>query len=193
MHEFNLDFEHHRNARHMWEGRERGRGGRERHEFGFGRGRGRGERPFEQGDLRWLVLDLIATQPRHGYEIIKEIEDMFSGQYVPSPGIIYPTLTYLEETGMVASDAQAGKKLYTLTEEGRAYLEANSEAVQAVRARIDAFRARVGGPPAPEMIRAMGNLRSAISVRLAKGPLSPESLAKVTAALDRAASEIERS
>jgi len=192
MHEHHHHCGHHRDARFMWEGRERGRGGRDRHD-GFGRGRGRSERPFEQGDLRWLALDLIATQPRHGYEIIKEIEDMFSGQYSPSPGIIYPTLTYLEETGLVASDAQASKKLYSLTEEGKASLTENHEAVEAVRARVEAFRIRVGGPPAPEMMRAMENLRKAISVRLAKGALSPESLATVTAALDRAAGEIERS
>jgi len=143
-------------------------------DFGRGRGPGRPERPLEQGDLRWLVLDLIAAQPRHGYEIIR-------------------ALTFLEETGLISSEAQATKKLYTLTEEGRIALEANAAEVQSARDRIDAARMRFGGPPAPEMMRAIGNLRSAIQVRLAKGELSPESLAKVTAALDRAAGEIERS
>ena len=158
-----------------------------------GRGRGRSERPLEQGDLRWLVLDLIASQPRHGYEIIKAIEDMLNGQYIPSPGVIYPTLTYLEETGLISSEANATKKLYTITNEGRVALDANSASVQAVRERIEAARIRFGGPPAPEMIRAMYNLRVAIQVRLSKGELTPESLAKVTAALDRAAGEVERS
>lgn len=167
--------------------------GRDRHDFGFGRGPGRAERPFEQGDLRWLVLDLIATQPRHGYEIIKAIGDMLNGQYTPSPGVIYPTLTYLEETGLIAGEAQGGKKLYSLTDEGRAALETNAAAIQSVRARIEAARGRFGGPVAPEMMRAMDNLRSAIQVRLSKGELSPESLATITAALDRAAGEIERS
>src|ERR1700678_2981821 len=97
-------------------GRRGHRHGRDHDEFGFGRGHGRGERPFEQGDLRWLVLDMIATQPRHGYEIIKEIEDMMRGRYAPSPGIVYPTLTFLEETGLIASEAQATKKLYTITD-----------------------------------------------------------------------------
>jgi len=170
-----------------------GHHGRDRHELGHGRGRGRSDRPFEQGDLRWLVLDLIATQPRHGYEIIKAIEDMLNGQYTPSPGIIYPTLTFLEETGLVASETQATKKLYSLTEEGRAALVANASTVEAVRSRIEASRSRFGVPPAPELMRAMDNLRSAIQVRLAKGELSPESLATITAALDRAAGEIERS
>jgi DNA-binding PadR family transcriptional regulator len=169
------------------------RGPWDRHGGGFGRGGGRSERLLEQGDLRWLVLDLIAVQPRHGYEIIKAIEDMMSGHYTPSPGVIYPTLTYLEETGLIASEAQATKKLYSITDEGRAALEANAAAIQAVRARIEGARMRFGGPPAPEMGRAMDNLRAAIQVRLAKGEISAESLAVITAALDRAASEIERS
>jgi len=169
--------------------------GRDRQGFGFGFGRGpeRPERPLEQGDLRWLVLDLIAVQPRHGYEIIKAIEDMMNGNYTPSPGVVYPTLTFLEETGLIASEAQATKKLYSITDEGRVALEANAAAIQAIRARIEETRTRFGGPPAPEMMRAMNNLRAAIHVRLSKGELSPESLAAITAALDHAAGEIERS
>jgi len=140
-----------------------------------------------------LVLDLIAAQPRHGYEIIKAIEDMLQGQYSPSPGVIYPTLTFLEETGLISSETAGTKKLYTLTEEGKTELTANVATVQAIRTRIGEVQARFGASPAPEIIRAMGNLRAAIQVRLRKGELSQESLAKVTAALDRAASEIERS
>jgi DNA-binding PadR family transcriptional regulator len=176
-------------------GRGPGRPGRDREGFGFGfgRGPGRGERPLEQGDLRWLVLDLIAAQPRHGYEIIKAIEEMLNGHYTPSPGVIYPTLTFLEETGQIAGEAQGAKKLYTVTDEGRAALEANAAEIQAVRDRLAAARGRFGGPPAPEMMRAMGNLRAALQVRLAKGELTSESLAAITAALDRAAGEIERS
>jgi DNA-binding PadR family transcriptional regulator len=166
-----------------------GRGGG----FGFGRGHDRPERLLEQGDLRWLVLDLIAAQPRHGYEIIKAIEEMLNGRYSPSPGIIYPTLTYLEETGLIISEAQANKKSYSLTEEGRAALKANASAVEAIRARIQETRERFGGPPAPELVRAMDNLRAALQVRLAKGALSEEALATVTSILDRAAGEIERS
>jgi len=173
-------------------GRE-GRGRHGRHEFGFERGHGRGERPFEQGNLRWLVLDLIAAEPRHGYEIIKAIEDLMKGRYAPSPGIIYPTLTFLEETGLIAGEAQGTKKLYSITDEGRASLETNAEAVGAVRERIEAIRQRFGSAPPPEMFRAMDNLRSAMQVRLSKGEISPESLATITAALDRAAGEIERS
>jgi DNA-binding PadR family transcriptional regulator len=139
------------------------------------------------------VLELIAAQPRHGYELIKAIEEGMNGHYVPSPGVIYPTLTYLEETGLVQSEAQSNKKLYSITDEGRAELEANSESVQNVRARMNEVKSRFGGPPAPELRRAMENLRAALQVRLTKGQLTPESLAVITAAIDRAAGEIERS
>ena len=176
---------HHGGERHWGE---RGFGGPE------GRGRfGRGGRPFEQGDLRWLVLDLIAAEPRHGYEIIRAIEEALGGGYSPSPGVIYPTLTLLEETGLIAGEVQGAKKLYRLTDEGRAELETQAATVQAVRARLEEARARFGGAPKPEIMRAMGNLRAALQVRLSKGELAPEALRAITAAIDRAAGEIEGS
>jgi|HubBroStandDraft_6_1064221.scaffolds.fasta_scaffold06404_2 DNA-binding PadR family transcriptional regulator len=187
-------------------GDDRGRRGGRRHrrghegagfgwEFGGPQGRGPGQhgRPLEQGDLRWLTLDLIASQPRHGYEIIKAIEDALSGHYTPSPGVIYPTLTLLEETGLIIGEAQGSKKLYRLTDEGRAEVEAHAADISAARGRLEKANARFGGSPAPELHRAMNNLRAAIQVRLAKGQLSAEALGVITAALDRAAGEIERS
>ena len=159
----------------------------------WGRGPGGGRRPLEQGDLRWLTLDLIAAEPRHGYEIIKAIEEAFGGHYSPSPGVIYPTLTLLEETGLISGETQGAKKLYSLTEEGRAELDAHAEEVEAVRSRLEAARARFGDAPAPEVMRAMQNLRAALQVRLAKGDVSADSVRAITAAIDLAASEIERS
>jgi DNA-binding PadR family transcriptional regulator len=161
-------------------------------EFGGPRGRGP-SRPLEQGDLRWLTLDLIAAQPRHGYEIIKAIEDALSGHYTPSPGVIYPTLTLLEETGLIAGEAQGSKKLYRLTDEGRTEVEVHAADIRAARGRLQEANARFGGSPAPELVRAMNNLRAALEVRLAKGELSTDALGVITAALDRAAAEIERS
>ncbi|WP_202947311.1 PadR family transcriptional regulator [Zavarzinella formosa] len=185
-------------------GNERGHRGGPRHwrgkegfgwEFGGpgGRGPGQSGRPFEQGDLRWLTLDLIAAQPRHGYEIIKAIADALNGHYTPSPGVIYPTLTLLEETGLIVGETQGAKKLYRLTDEGKAEVEAHAADIHAARSRLEQANARFGGPPAPELHRAMHNLRAALQVRLAKGELSPEALGAITAALDRAAGEIERS
>lgn len=161
--------------------------------FGGPRGPGRPGRPLGQGDLRWLVLDLIAAQPRHGYEIIKAIEDALNGHYTPSPGVIYPTLTLLEETGLISGEAQGAKKLYSLTEEGRAEVQSHSAEIRAVYERLAEARARFGGAPPPELFRAMDNLRAALQVRLAKGELSPEALRALTAAIDRAAAEIEHS
>ena len=172
---------------------ERGRGG-PRHMGGHpGRGPGRRRRPLEQGDLRWLALDLIATEPRHGYEIIKAVEDAFGGNYSPSPGVIYPTLTLLEETGFIAGETQGAKKLYALTEAGQKELDDHPEEVAAVRRRLEAARARFGEAPAPEVMRAMQNLRAALEVRLGKGDVTQETIGAITAALDRAAGEIERS
>ena len=130
-----------------------GRGGRHRHRrHGFGGRHGRGDdgdemragRMLGQGDLRLLMLALIAEQPRHGYEIIKLIEDATEGWYAPSPGIVYPTLTFLEETGYVTAQSEGMKKLYAITETGRANLKDNRELVAAVRERLAAAGARYG-------------------------------------------------
>src|SRR6201993_1892879 len=96
----------------------------------------RAGRMLAPGDLRLLALALIAEQPRHGYEIIKVLEDKTEGWYAPSPGIVYPTLTYLEEAGYVTAQADGAKKLYTITDEGRAYLDENRDFVDAVLERL---------------------------------------------------------
>src|SRR6266478_4094425 len=106
--------------------------------WGGGHGGGnmmRAGRMLAQGDLRLIALALIAEQPRHGYEIIKVLEDKTAGWYSPSPGIVYPTLTYLEEAGHVTAAAEGVKKLYTITEEGRAHFEENRKFVDAVLER----------------------------------------------------------
>ena len=82
------------------------------------------------GDLRLVALYLIERQPRHGYDLIKAIEDMSKGFYSPSPGVVYPALTYLEEAGFTTSSVDGNKKLYTITEEGRTHLGENREAVE---------------------------------------------------------------
>src|SRR4051794_33910362 len=85
-------------------------------------GAGRRGRVFDHGDLRFLILHLIAEKPRYGYEVIKAIEDQLSGAYSPSPGVVYPTLTMLEELGYATiSSAEGGKKLYAITPEGETF------------------------------------------------------------------------
>jgi DNA-binding PadR family transcriptional regulator len=158
-----------------------------------GRGR-RGGRLFDHGDLRFVILRLIAEKPRHGYEIIKAIEDQVGGAYSPSPGVVYPTLTMLEELGYATVGATEGaRKLYAATPEGLAFLDANRPAVDAVLARIDAARSAYGDGPAPQIVRAMENLRLALRLRLRRGPLTEVELQAITTALDGAATTIERS
>src|ERR1700739_4724755 len=114
-----------------------------------GRGGGLG-RFFAHGDLRLVILHLIAEKPRHGYEIIKEIEEQVAGAYSPSPGVIYPTLTLLEELGYVTvSTGDGAKKLHEITEEGRAFLDANRPAVDALLASMAETSRAHGGGSAP--------------------------------------------
>jgi DNA-binding PadR family transcriptional regulator len=103
----------------------------------------RAGRMLAQGDLRLIALALIAEGPRHGYEIIKLVEEKTSNWYSPSPGIVYPTLTYLEEAGYVTASAEGAKKLYAITEEGRSYLKDNRELADAVLGRLAAVGERV--------------------------------------------------
>ena len=166
------------------------RGGGHRHRRGgrFGLGR-----LFAHGDLRLVILHLIAEQPRHGYDIIKAIEDQVGGAYSPSAGVVYPTLTMLEELGYVTvSTGDGAKKLHTITTEGRAYLDAYRPTVDALLARMADANRTYGGGPAPQILRAMENLRLALRLRLARGPLSEEQINAVAAAIDGAAVSVER-
>lgn len=164
-----------------------------RHGGRGGRGGRGGGRFFDHGDLKLVVLALIAGQPRHGYEVIKAIEDMAGGAYSPSPGVIYPTLTMLEDLGHVTVEAIAGnRKQYAITEAGRAYLAEHDAEVRVIFARIEASAQETRGPDHPSLIRAMGNLRLALRLRFTRGDLSLESIAAIAAALDEAASKIER-
>jgi DNA-binding PadR family transcriptional regulator len=167
-------------------------------EFGFhGRGFGprhtrRASRVFEQGDLRYVILRLISEQPRHGYEIIKAIEEKVGGAYSPSPGVIYPTLTLLEELGYVSVEAaEGGKKLYRITEAGQAALDEKKVVVDAIFGRMADLQERFEAP-APRISRAMQNLGAALRVRMAAGPLTPEQLDRLTAAIDEAARKVEQ-
>jgi len=148
---------------------------------------------FAHGDLRLVVLSLIAEKPSHGYELIKSIEDRVGGAYSPSPGVIYPTLTLMEELGYVSVTAAEGpKKLYTITSEGKDYLKANRKTLEALDARMtDAGRSHRSGA-APQIVRAMENLKTALRLRAANGPLTPEQIGAVAAAIDTAALAVEK-
>jgi DNA-binding PadR family transcriptional regulator len=187
----------HRSHRHRWHFGHRSHGdGDDRHSHEDGRGRhrrGRSGRMFDHGELRLVVLALIAERPRHGYEIIKEIEDRVAGTYSPSPGVIYPTLTMLEELGHATVAESEGKKHYTITAEGTAYLDANKSAVDQAMAHMQSVKSAHGGGPAPEILRARVNLKMALRLREARGPLTEQQIRDIAAALDAAAVAIERS
>jgi len=162
------------------------------HRGGRGRGR-RSERLFDHGELRYVVLALIAEKPRHGYEIIKAVEDRSAGTYSPSPGVIYPTLTMLEELGHATVAEGDGKKLYAITPDGAAYLGVNQAALDGALARMESVRAAHGDGPAPAIIRATENLKLALRLRQSRGPLTEEQTHAIAAALDAAALAVERS
>jgi DNA-binding PadR family transcriptional regulator len=163
------------------------------HRQGGGRG-GRFGRFFEHGDLRYVLLGLIAEQPRHGYELIKAIEERFGGLYSPSPGVIYPTLTLLEELGYIRAEAAEGsRKQFTVTPEGTEFLATNRAVVDQIFARMAEVTRAYGGGPAPEIRRALRNLEAALTIRLGRGPLAADEVRAVTTILDRAAGEVEQS
>ena len=195
---------HHRHRHHRGEAQaagERGFGGPGRHGRGWsgfgpagagGPPFGRRGRVFEQGDLRWVLLSLIAEKPSHGYELIKAIEERLGGVYSPSPGVIYPTLTLLEDMGLIAAvQSEGARKAFEITDEGRAALETNKATVQAIFQRIAQLAERAGGGPAPQIIRAMENLRTALRLRLEAGKLADTDVTRIAAALDTAAKAVE--
>ncbi|AQR72401.1 PadR family transcriptional regulator [Sphingomonas sp. LM7] len=164
----------------MHDGREGGRGG------------GRGRRMFDGGELRLVLLKLIEEQPRHGYDLIREIEERSGGAYAPSPGVIYPTLTMLEDMALVEARAEGARKAFAITEAGSAELAGKAEEVAALFQRLAELgeqHARTSGGP---IRRAMGNLRAVLQERLAGSEVDPETLHEVAAILDEAARKIER-
>lgn len=167
----------------------RAHGGHRRHGGG-----GRGGRLFDYGELRLLLLAMIAENPAHGYELIKAIEERLAGAYAPSPGTVYPTLSWLDDMGYARiEEAEGNRKRYHITDEGAAFLEANRETVDALMARTGegGGRGRREGVP-PALIRAMENLRMALRLRVRQGPIDPETATRVADILDEAARTIER-
>ncbi|MDB5445918.1 MAG: PadR family transcriptional regulator [Phenylobacterium sp.] len=174
-----------RRSRHGWGGYGM-RGG-----WGGARG-GRIGRFLDHGDLRFVLLALIQEQPRHGYELIKELEARTGGAYRPSPGVVYPTLNLLEDEGFVRPSAgETARKLYEITDDGRKALEENRAGVDAVLSRM-AEAAERSGAAGPRVGRAMANLGMALQQRLSGPALTPEALDRIVALLDEAAAKIEK-
>jgi DNA-binding PadR family transcriptional regulator len=160
------------------------------------RGRGwkaRAGRIFEQGDLKYVILRLLAEKPRHGYEIIKELEERFGGAYAPSPGTVYPTLTMLEDLGYArAMPEEGGRKIYEITDEGRKHLEEHSETVDDIFERIARFVEGFFDTPMADLKHAFAGLGRATFYVASRAPNDRERLSKISEILKRAAADIER-
>jgi DNA-binding PadR family transcriptional regulator len=156
------------------------------------RSRGGGRRSarlFDYGELRLLVLALIAQAPAHGYELIKTIEDRFVGAYTPSPGVIYPTLSWLEDSGYASVEAEGGRKRYAITDEGQAFLDTNRQIADELFQRGgNASEGRRGR--SLQVQRAMHNLKTALRLRLVAGPADDAVIDSIAAAIDEAALKI---
>jgi DNA-binding PadR family transcriptional regulator len=179
-------------------GRERGLEGRGRHGFG-GPWRGRWERGFgggrlfDAGDLKLVILKLLSEEPSYGYQLMKKMEERLAGGYTPSAGVIYPTLTLLEEEGLASvSTSSDNKKVYTVTAAGREFLEENKQRVEELFARLDEARGGFERGRAPELMKAFMNLRGAVMARMFRGNVTAEQTKKITEAINAAAKAIDQ-
>ncbi|ANS41723.1 PadR family transcriptional regulator [Serratia inhibens] len=178
-----------RGGRHHFGGEhdeEHGRGGRG--------GRGGRHRMFEHGDLRLVLLALVARKPSHGYELIKAIDEASSGLYVPSPGVIYPTLTLLEEQDFLEPLTTGnGRKSYQITALGQSELQKHQAAVDLILARLaGAGRSHHHhGNLAEGISEAMNRLRSLLRGNVMRADLSPQQVERINKALLTAVATIE--
>jgi DNA-binding PadR family transcriptional regulator len=159
---------------------------------GWGRGRGR-RRMFDAGELRLVLLKLIADQPRHGYDLIRAIEELTHGVYAPSPGVVYPTLTMLQDMGLIEeAKGEGSRKAFQITAEGEAHLAEKADEVAALLERLEeagSDQRKAGGAP---IKRAVGNLLSALWHRATRDDMDEARLHQIAAILDEAAQKIER-
>ena len=156
------------------------------------RGR-RARRMFESGELRLVLLKLIADEPRHGYDLIRAIEEITGGEYAPSPGIVYPTLTLLQDMGLIEEAAGEGpRKPFQITEEGKTHLAEREEEVEALFERLRDLAPREDHNAGPAIGRAVKNLMTALRHRVGRDGLNDELLHEIAAILDEAAQRIER-
>jgi DNA-binding PadR family transcriptional regulator len=158
-----------------------------------GRGSRRGGRMFDQGDLKLVILQLLEEKPRHGYDIIKALEEKSGGGYSPSPGTVYPTLSLLEEMDYAkATLEESGKKVYSITDEGRKYLAENRATVDDVLERLVQFgESLFGGRPMISAHEAMGHLGRAYARIVMRGGATQAQIDQIVAILRRAATELD--
>ena len=155
-------------------------------------GPGRGGRMFDHGDLKFVILQLLEEKPRHGYDVIKELEERSGGRYAPSPGTVYPTLALLEDMGYATAALESGgRKVYSITDEGRKYLVENQGTVDDVFERLAQVGASIFGEqmrPAHEAMAALGKAYMHVTLHRTA---DPEYVRMVTEIVQRAATDLE--
>lgn len=160
---------------------------------GHHRGGGRRGRLFGPGELRLVLLHLISETPRHGYELIKAIEELAGGAYAPSPGLVYPTLSMLADEGMtMEAEGGGARKAFAITDMGRAEVAERRDDVAALLERLKGVGEADAQRSSPPVARAVGNLMTVIRIRAASGELDRETAHHVAEILDDAARRIER-
>ena len=160
---------------------------------GPGRRRERRGRMFGQGELRLALLALIAEKPSHGYELIKEIEEMTGGAYAPSPGAVYPTLQMLADEGQIEeAEAEGAKKPFAATDAGRAELETRKSEVEDLMRRLGRHAERTTTVRSHDLFRAMGNLGTVLKNRARAGKLDERTINEIVDMIDEMAKRIER-
>jgi DNA-binding PadR family transcriptional regulator len=153
---------------------------------------GPGERFFGRGDLKYIILDLLKDQPRHGYDIIRALEERMRGRYRPSPGSVYPTLQMLEDLGYVTANQQEGKKVYSITDEGRRYLTEQQSTVDDIRSRITAGWDAASRPEVADLMHELQMLGRALFRHGTRGALQdPARLQQLREIVARARREVE--
>jgi DNA-binding PadR family transcriptional regulator len=158
------------------------------------RGESHGRRRlFDSSELRLVLLKLISDQPRHGYDLIRAIEELSGGAYVPSPGVVYPALSMLQDLDHIeATGEENARKAFAITPSGTADLTANAATVKALLARLGELAATREQTDSAPIRRAMENLRSVLRHRLGEERVTKDTLYEVAAILDEAAQRIER-
>ena len=155
--------------------------------------RGRAGRIFEQGDLKYVILRLLEEKPRHGYEIIKELEDRFNGAYSPSPGTVYPTLTMLEDLGYTkVTQDEGGRKVYEITPEGSAYLAEHSTTVDSIFERIARFVEGILDAPMMELNASFRRVGKAAYGNASRNVNDRAKIDRIREILELAAAELEQ-
>ncbi|WP_328804939.1 PadR family transcriptional regulator [Parasphingopyxis marina] len=148
---------------------------------------------FESGQLRLVLLKLLDDEPRHGYDLIRAIEELTGGGYTPSPGIVYPTLSLLQDSGDIEElEAEGARKAFAITDQGRAELEEKKGEVATLFERLSSFGERHRKSDGAPIRRAMGNLGAVLEHRLSREGVEDELVHQVTAIIDEAAQKIER-